>query len=186
MARGLDVLLLTVGLAYPFLAYLGLQILPAGLFVIGLFVLLALRLAFKRKPNGRNSLPYLIAALMLLILAACSPMVGLKAYPVLLSLALGAAFAYSLIWPRTVFEQIARIRDPDLPPHVNSYLRKVTIAWLMFFFINAALSGATAMSGSLKLWTLYNGFISYITMGVLFGAEFLIRQVVHQRIRHAA
>jgi len=56
----------------------------------------------------------------------------------------------------------------------------------MFFLINAALSAATAMSGSLKLWTLYNGFISYIAMGVMFAGEFLIRQVVHQRIRRAA
>ena len=108
-------MLLAVGLAYPFLVYFGLQILPAGFIAIGLFVLLAPRLAFSRKPNGRNSLPYLIAALVLLILAARSPMVGLKAYPVILSLALFAAFGYSLIWPPTIIEQIARIRHPDLP-----------------------------------------------------------------------
>jgi uncharacterized membrane protein len=182
----LGVVSLAVGLAYPFLVYFGLQILPAGFIAIGLFVLLALRLTFSRKPDSRNTLPYLIAALVLLILAARSPMVGLKAYPVLLSLALGAGFAYSLIRPPTVIEQIARIRHPDLPLSVNSYLHKVTIAWLMFFLINAALSAATAMSGSLKLWTLYNGFISYIAMGVMFAGEFLIRQVVHQRIRRAA
>ena len=122
----------------------------------------------------------------MLVLAARSPMVGLKAYPVLVSLALAAAFAYSLMWPPTIVEQIARIRHPDLPLEVNSYLRKVTIAWLMFFLINAAISAATATSGSLKLWTLYNGFISYMAMGVMFAAEFLIRQVVHQRLRSSA
>src|ERR1039458_4054121 len=111
----LGVVLLVVGLAYPFLVYFGLQILPAGFIAIGLFVLLALRLTFSRKPDSRNTLPYLIAALVLLILGARSPMVGLKAYPVLLSLTLGAGFAYSLIWPPTIIEQIARIRHPDLP-----------------------------------------------------------------------
>ena len=186
MTSFLDIGLLAIGLAYPFVVYFGLRILPAGFFAIGLFALLVLRLAFSRKPDGRNTMPYLIAAVVLLILAARSPLVGLKAYPVLLSLALAAAFAYSLIWPPTIVEQIARIRHPDLPLYVNSYLRKVTIAWLMFFLINAALSASTAMSGSLKLWTLYNGFISYIAMGVMFAAEFLIRQVVHQRIRRAA
>jgi len=186
MTSALDLVLLAIGLAYPFVVYFGLQILPAGFFAIGLFGLLVLKLTVSRKTNGRNTLPYLIAAVVLLILAARSPMVGLKAYPVLLSLALAAAFAYSLIWPPTIVEQIARIRHPDLPLYVNSYLRKVTIAWLMFFLINAALSAATAMSGSLKLWTLYNGFIAYIAMGVMFAAEFLIRQVVHQRIRRAA
>jgi uncharacterized membrane protein len=44
----------------------------------------------------------------------------------------------------------------------------------------------TAISGSLKLWTLYNGFISYLAIGVMFAAEFLIRQGVHQRIRRTA
>jgi uncharacterized membrane protein len=186
MTRGLDVVLVAVGLAYPFLVYFGLQILPAGFFAIGLLVIIALRLAFSRGQNGHNTLPYLIAALVLMILAARSPIVGLKAYPVLLSLALVAVFGYSLVWPPTVVEQIARIRHPDLPLQVNSYLRKVTIAWLMFFLVNAALSATTAMSGSLKLWTLYNGFIAYIAMGVMFAVEFLIRQFVHQRIRRTA
>ena len=73
-----------------------------------------------------------------------------------------------------------------MPLKVNSYLRKVTIAWLTFFLINAAISALTAISGSLKLWTLYNGFISYLLIGVMFAAEFLIRQGVHQRIRRPA
>ncbi len=159
---------------------------PPGFFAIGLFGFVALKLAFGRKQTNRNMLPYLIAGVVLLILAARSPMVGLKAYPVMLSLALAGTFAYSLLWPPTVIEQIARIRRPDLPLYVNSYLRKVTICWLIFFLVNAGLSVATAMSGSLKLWTLYNGFVSYIAIGVMFGAEFLVRQVVHQRIRRAA
>ena len=186
MTRSLDAVLLAVGITYPFLVYFGLRVIPAGFFAVGLCGLLALRLAFSSKPHNRNSLPYLICAVVVLLLAAHSPMVGLKAYPVLLSLGLGAAFASSLIWPPTIVEQIARIRHPDLPLEVNSYLRKVTIAWLMFFLVNAAVSAATAMSGSLKLWTLYNGFISYLAMGVMFAAEFLIRQVVHQRIRRTA
>jgi uncharacterized membrane protein len=186
MTRSLDAILLAVGVAYPFLVYFGLRVLPAGFFAIALCMLLALRLAFSSKPNNRNSLTYLICAVVVLLLTARSPMIGLKAYPVLLSLGLGAAFAYSLIWPPTIIEQVARIRHPDLPPEVNSYLRKVTIAWLMFFLINAAVSAATAMSGSLKLWTLYNGFVSYLAMGVMFAAEFLIRQVVHQRIGRTA
>jgi uncharacterized membrane protein len=147
-------------------------------------VLVVLRLVLRRQQTSRTAffLNVVIGA-SLLILAARSPMIGIKAYPVLLSLALAAVFAYSLVWPPTIIEQVARIRHPDLPLYVNSYLRRVTIAWLIFFVINAGLSTATAMSGSLKLWTLYNGFISYMVIGVMFAAEFLIRQVVHQRIR---
>lgn len=97
-----------------------------------------------------------------------------------------AAFAHSLLWPPTIVEQIARFREPDLPVEVNSYLRKVTIAWLTFFIINAAISAATAASGSLRLWTLYNGLISYMAMGVMFAAEFLVRQLVRRRLRISA
>jgi uncharacterized membrane protein len=183
MARTPDGALVAMGLAYPFLVYFGLRLLPAEVLAIGLVALVALRLALGRKQSGRNTLPYLIAGAALLILAARSPMVGIKAYPVLVSLSLAAAFAYSLIWPPTVIEQIARIRHPALPLYVNAYLHKVTIAWLIFFVLNAGLSAATAIGGSLRLWTLYNGFISYVAIGLMFAAEFVIRQIVHQRIR---
>ena len=56
-------------------------------------------------------LPYLIAGVVVLILAARSPMVGLKAYPVLVSLGFAAAFAYSLLWPPTIVERIARFQS---------------------------------------------------------------------------
>jgi uncharacterized membrane protein len=186
LARDPDVTLLAIGIAYPFLVYFGLWVLPLGFVTIGLFALLALRLAFGRHQSGRNILPYLIAGVVALVLAARSPMIGLKAYPVLISLTFAAAFAYSLLSPPTIIEQIARIRDPGLPLEVNSYLRKVTVAWLLFFLINAAISAATATSGDLRLWTLYNGFISYLGIGAMFAAEFLIRQVVHQRSRGTA
>ena len=186
MAPALDFVLVAVGVAYPFLVYFGLRILPPGIIAIILIPILGLRLAFGHKQSSRKTLPYLIAGVVLLIVAARSPMVGLKMYPVLLSLALAAAFAYSLIWPPTIIEQIARLRHPDLPLEVNSYLRKVTIAWLMFFLANATISAATAIIGSIKLWTLYNGFISYLVIGTIFAAEFLVRQVVHRRIRRTA
>jgi len=186
MASGLDAILLAIGVVYPFVIYFGLRILPPGFFAIGLLALLGLRLALGRKQSNRSTLPHLFAAVVLLILIARSPIVGLKAYPVLVSLALAAAFAYSLVRPPTIVEQLARLRHPDLPLEVNSYLRKVTIAWLMFFLVNAAISALTAISGSMKIWTLYNGFISYVAIGVMFAAELLIRQGVHQRIRRHA
>lgn len=186
MAPTLDAALVTIGVAYPFLVYFGLRVLPPGFFAVVLLALIGFRLAIGRNRSTRSTLPYLIAGVVLLILAARSPMVGLKAYPVLFSLALAAAFAYSLRWPPTIIEQVARIRHPDLPLEVNAYLRKVTIAWLTFFLINAAISAVTAISGSMKLWTLYNGFIAYLAIGAMFAAEYLIRQGVHQRMRRPA
>jgi uncharacterized membrane protein len=69
---------------------------------------------------------------------------------------------------------------------VLPYLRKVTLVWLGFFVANAAISAATAMSGSLELWTLYNGLISYLIMAGLFAGEWIVRGFVHAAHRDAA
>jgi uncharacterized membrane protein len=186
MAGSLDVSVVAIGVAYPFLVYFGLRTLPPGLIALSLVVLLAARAAFGRKKSGRDSLPYLIAGVVVVALTAHSPVIGLKAYPVLLSLGFAAVFAHSLIWPPTIVERIARLSHPELPLEANSYLRRVTIAWLTFFIINAAISTVTAASGSLRLWTLYNGLISYLAMGVMFATEFAVRQFVHRRLRISA
>ena len=186
MVGNLDVTVVVIGVAYPFFVYFGLRILPPGFVALSLVALLATRIAFASKQSSRDILPYLVVGVIVLVLAARSPVIGLKAYPVLVSLAFATAFAHSLLWPPTIIERIARIRHQDLPLEVNSYLRKVTIAWLMFFLINATISAATAVSGSLRLWTLYNGLISYLAMGLMFAGEFLTRQRVHKRLRGSA
>ena len=180
--RVLDISFVAIGIAYPFLVYFGLQRLPPAKLAVGLIVLLAARLAFEFGKGKRDFLSYLAVCLVLVIVAARSPMVGLKAYPIVLSLAFATVFGYSLIAPPTVVERIARLRHPNLPLAANPYLRKVTIIWLAFFIVNAGISAATIASGSVKLWTLYNGFVSYIAMGTIFAGELLIRQRVHQRL----
>jgi len=132
--------------------------------------------------NRREILPYVLAGVVLLIINVRSPIIGLKTCPVPLAFTFGAIFAYSLLWPPTVIERIARLQHPELPLEANSYLRKVTMAWLGFFLINASILAATAFSGSMRSWTLYNGLISSPATGALFGREFLIRQRVYQRL----
>jgi uncharacterized membrane protein len=183
MAGSLDVTVVAIGVAYPFLVYFGLRTLPPGLVALSLVALLAARAVLGRRKSGRDSLPYLVAGVVVVVLAARSPIVGLKAYPVLLSLGFAAVFAHSLLWPPPIVERIARLCHTELPLEANSYLRNVTIAWLMFFIMNAAISAATAASGNLRLWTLYNGLVSYLAMGVMFATEFLVRQLVHRRLR---
>jgi len=182
MASTLDVTLLAIGLAYPFLVYFGLRVLPPGVVALLLVALLALRITFKSAQRRRDNLPFVVAAAIVLLVVVRFPLVGLKVYPIVLSLTFAAVFGYSLLSPPTIIERIARLRQPDLPVVANSYLRKVTIAWLIFFLANAAISTVTAAIGSMKLWTLYNGLLSYLVMGALFAGEFLIRQRVHERL----
>lgn len=186
--RSSYLVLAAAGIAYPFLVYFGLRVAPPAVLAVGLVVLLGARLVFERRGDARRRLApvFLSATAGALLLVALSPLAGLESYPILVSLALAGLFAYSLWRPPTVIERIARVRHPDLPPAALPYLRKVTLVWLGFFVANAAVSAATAMSGNLELWMLYNGFISYIIMGVLFVAELLVRRRVRRGLGRAA
>ena len=55
------------------------------------------------------------------------------------------------------------------------YTKKATIAWGVFMGINTIASVFTLFM-PLWIWTLYNGLISYILIGIMFGAEYLIRR----------
>jgi len=103
-----------------------------------------------------------------------------KAYPVAVSLAAAAVFALSLHFPPPVIERIARLTEPDLPPKGVAYTRRVTEVWVGFLLLNASISAATAVWGSLDQWTLWNGLLSYLAMGALFAGEFVVRQRVRR------
>jgi uncharacterized membrane protein len=187
-ARSLRLAIGLVALAYPFLVYFGLRLAsPAALGVV-LLAVLGLRFVIDRQDRARRSFApvFWIAAGGALLLLALSPLAGLKSYPILVSLAFAGLFAHSLWQPPTVIERIARLRRPNLPAAAIPYLRKVTMAWLAFFIANATISTATALSGDLELWTLYNGFISYVIMGVLFVSEWVVRGFLRVAHRDAA
>lgn len=177
-------LLAVIGVVYPVLVYVGLRYLPPGVVVSALFVPLALKFFLDRRNRPRRAFAY-VSLLALGIggaLIAVSPVAGLKSYPIVVSLGLACIFSYSLLYPPTIIERIASIRPPSSPPP-DGYLRRVTIAWLIFFFVNASVSLWTATAASIEIWTLYNGLISYILMGLLFAGELAIRWRVKSRQR---
>jgi uncharacterized membrane protein len=174
------------GIAYPVLVYLGLSAVPAWVFVVGLAALLGLRLALR--PAGRPDpfMPFLIAACAgtaLLVVVAPEP--GVKFYPVLVNAGLALLFGLSLAQPPSVVERLARLAHPDLPPAARRYLRNVTAIWLGFFLVNGTIAAWTALRGSLEQWTLYNGFISYVLMAVLFLGELAVRRFATRAARGA-
>jgi uncharacterized membrane protein len=126
---------------------------------------------------------HILIAVTLLGLVLWSPLFGLKAYPILVNLAFASAFALSLAFPPTAIERIARLREPEPSAEAVAYMRKVTVVWLAFFLVNAAISGWTAVGASLEIWTLYNGFIAYLAVGALFAAEYLVRLGLRNRLR---
>ena len=185
-----DAVALAANLAYPFLAYGALQYLPPMALALAFAGFLGMRLALaalsRSGPIGAAEI-WLIAAAGggALIWSLISPVAGLKAYPIFVNASFAAVFAYSLLFPPTVVERIARLRPIDCTPHALIYFRHVTVAWVGFFILNGTISALTALSGSLELWTLYNGLISYLLIGSMFAGEFIIRRRVRARINQA-
>jgi uncharacterized membrane protein len=179
-------LLAGIGIAFPVLVYFGLRVLPPGAFVAGLLALVGLRLLISGRVPTMPLTPVLwIMAAGLVLFGGLAPMATLKAYPIAISLGLAAVFGWSLLSPPSAIERIARLREPDLPASATGYLRNVTVVWFCFFLINASISTWTTWGDDLELWTLYNGFVSYIFIGALFVGEIAVRHFVRRRPRHA-
>lgn len=99
----------------------------------------------------------------------------IKLYPVLMNSFFLLSFAYTLIKPPSMIEKFARLQHKELSKFAITYTRQVTIIWCVFFILNGLMAAYTVFYTSLKVWTLYNGLISYCLMGLLFAGEYICR-----------
>lgn len=187
----LAIVLLLLGL-YPFAVYFSIGHLSPrylALFIILVFIIRYLLL--KNKSWSFNN----IATLLMLALGASmclwvmveNDIAAIRLYPFLVSMLFLMVFSYSLINPPTVIERLARLQTPQLVPATVVYTRKVTWVWCGFFIVNGGVALITALFASLKVWTFYNGFLSYVLIGALFGAELIARHFHRKRLHlHAA
>ena len=132
-----------------------------------------------RLPQARP-LAMVAAAVLLLLGLLGEAELGMRAYPVAVSLILLAVFAGSLFQGMPIIERLARLQEPDLPPEGVRYTRKVTWAWCGFFIVNGGIAAWTALYADLAAWALYNGCISYLLMGLMFAVEWLCRRRVRR------
>jgi len=175
MKQLLKAVVVILSIAYPFIVYWGLQHYQAARLLPLLLILLALRWAV----GGRTSERVVLAAILLGVIVvafAWDDQLGLKFYPVMVNLGLLVLFAGSLWSPPSFVERLARMRHPDLPPAGVAYTSKVTWMWSIFFLLNGSIAAITALWASTAVWTLYNGFIAYLLIGILFGAEWIVRR----------
>jgi uncharacterized membrane protein len=100
---------------------------------------------------------------------------SLKFYPVVVSFSLLLGFAWSLLYPPSVIERIARISEPQLSAAGVKYTRKITLVWCVFFLCNGLAALYTAVLASFETWALYNGLIAYVLIACLLGGELLYR-----------
>ena len=146
-----------------------------------LAVLMGIRLITTLKTRAAGPLVQVGLVLAALALTLCLFSLAFSAigfmfyYPVAVNLIMLAVFASSLKGKQSIVERLARLQDPDLSPRGVHYTRNVTKAWCVFFVLNGAIAAGTAIIGDLKLWTWWNGLLSYGAMGLMFGGEYLLR-----------
>jgi len=183
----MKIILALVTVLYPFVVFYGLaefsvrwvSFILLLLFLVRLFVLKKNSVRAKKAKNILSPLASKVISLVVLVFLLFSFIfdadIGLLFYPVIINSALALIFSYSLANPPPVIERLARLIQDDLPPHAVVYTRTVTKIWLGFFIINGLIATYTALFTSLQTWTIYNGFIAYILMALLFTGEYLVR-----------
>ncbi|MBE3749336.1 DNA gyrase subunit B [Vibrio parahaemolyticus] len=170
--------------AYPFAVYFGID--KFGLNLVGglLIAALLLRLSVANKTPLKEfkflALTTGAVGILLVTLGMVFKQHGwLKFYPVVVNVCMLCVFAFSLKQPQSIIERLARLQEPELPPSGVAYTRKVTMVGAFFFVLNAAFALYTCFL-PVKIWTLYNGLISYLLAGSLFAGEWIVRQFVRK------
>lgn len=113
----------------------------------------------------------------------------LKLYPVAVCATLLFFFATSLFSPPPIVFRFATMQDKSIlkspyKSRVENYCRKVTLVWCAFFVLNICAAIYTAFFCSEKMWSIYNGGISYLIMGMIFAIEFLVRMRVNKKMQN--
>ncbi len=183
--RASSILLAAFGVAYPFIVLGAIDVVSPVVFVVLALAALGLRLAWSKGDPGGGifSAPFLAVGAGLLALLFYDGMAAAKAYPILMSLAFAALFGWSLVSPPTLIERFAAITGAIPTEPARRYMRRLTAVWFVFLLANAATSWWTALAGDVAVWTLYNGFLSYLLIGAMLGIELVIRRWVRRRTK---
>jgi acyl-coenzyme A synthetase/AMP-(fatty) acid ligase/3-hydroxymyristoyl/3-hydroxydecanoyl-(acyl carrier protein) dehydratase len=114
----------------------------------------------------------------------------IKLYPVFMNGALLAAFGSTLFAPPVMIYRFATLQDKSIKgslaeKRIAAYCRKVTWIWCGFFVLNGGIAFYTVFFASDVVWSIYNGGISYILIGILFAGEFIVRKMTDKKMPKA-
>ena len=179
---------------YPILVFTCLVVLKVPVRTFSLFVIVIAAAYFLTATQGKDkkkTARLLISSGLLLAAGLVCLVTGsalfLKFYPVLISGIFLAVFGYTLFSRPTMIFRFATMMDKSIrgslaEKKVEAYCTKVTVIWCCFFILNAFVALLTIFSKSDILWSVYNGGISYMLMGMLFAGEFIVRKVVNAKM----
>ena len=201
------VLFYILAAVYPILVFTLLVVFKLPVRILSLCVVV-LGLAFFLSVTGKNSSnskkekkaldwrPLVSSVLFLIAGVVCfitGQSVFLKLYSVVISVTLLSVFGSTLIFEPNMCFRLATMTDKKIigssyEQQVNKYCKKVTIVWCAFFVINGSIAAFTALYNfgseelNNKIWSIYNGGISYVLMGLLFIVELFIRKIVDKKM----
>ncbi len=189
--RGVPFVILAV--LYPVLIFVLLVLLKLPVRVISLCVIVLAAALFIGGGGGRAKADWRPLASSLLLVAvglACfltDKMLFLRLYPLAMNIAMLAVFSMSLVFPPSVIFRLACLADRSIKGslaerRIESYCRKVCVAWCVFFVLNGGAAAYTAFFCGDRVWSVYNGGIAYVLMGLLFAIEYIIRKQVDKKM----
>ena len=182
----LRALFVIITLCYPLVVYAGLRAVRARDLALVLGLLLVARLAQSwrrrdRQTTMRVALPTAAVAVVVLLAGVLDDGRLFLSVPVFVNLTFLVTFTRTLRHGPSMVETLARLQYSSLAPGGESYCRRVTIVWCVFFAVNVVVIASLAMAGALAAWTLYTGLLAYVAMGCLFAIEMTYRS---WRFRH--
>lgn len=169
----INLLLTLASLAYP----LGWLFLPESQGLGYLVLLISILWAIKAvQAVGWQRYFALIMACLVGVIYVTQTLATMYWYPVIINGVMLTLFGSSLWAKQSIIERFARLRRPDLPPKGVRYTRKVTQVWCLFFLFNILFCSLLIVLEAYRLWAWYTGGISYLLIGLLMIAEWLVRQ----------
>lgn len=184
-----------ISVLYPVLVYCGIRYwglsprrMSLMLLALGFYQFLNFTRSKSKVDRGRTGVLVALILLCAFVAFFANNILFVKFYPVLVNLSLLAFFGFTLWRPPSFAFRMACLGDKNLmvSPSFNAverYCNKVTFAWCIFFIVNGTVAAFTVFVGSDKIWSLYNGLISYILIGLFFIVEYLVRKMVQSKMQ---
>ena len=204
MNKVLKIFLTIVAALYPIFVFVTLVVMKLPVNFLSLLVIAfaaVLFLSVFTKSKGKNSDWKALASPVLFFAAGAlcfltDESIFLKFYPVAVDLLLLIVFGSTLFFEPNIIFRFATLADKSIKgsfheKQVEKYCRKVTYVWCTFFIFNGIVASITVFADKIfgitpenadRIWSLYNGGISYILIGTLFAAEFIVRKIVDKKM----
>lgn len=80
----------------------------------------------------------------------------------------------------------ARIVHSHLPPEIEAYARKVTVAWTVFFIFTCVISVALFTAAPLTAWSTFAVLLQWPSVAVFFVGEYVLRKRLFKHFDHAS